>query len=335
MRHIKWLGALGLMALLLSRPQAAALGASAAMANWYASVAPALFPFLALMPLLTCPEAVGAYERLMGRAMRVLFDLPGGAAPAMVIGMVAGTPAGTIAARSIAAQSNMNRGQLHRVAVAVAGFSPAFLIGGVGAGMLGSAAMGWKLWQAQLLTQLTLAVLLRRAWRQRVQSVPEMSGSAGEQPVRAAVLTILSVCGYMALFGAVNGVAATYIGRRTADALLCLLDVPSGALWISARPMARMWKPVLLAGMCGFGGACIAMQSLGALKGCGMGAGEYVGLRALAGAVEGGYMLLLQSDAGGGGKIMEKLWRNPCPTAAFAACMLAIPVIFRLKRTIY
>ena len=113
------------------------------------------------------------------------------------------------------------------------------------------------------------------------------------QPVPPEQLTILTVCGYMALFGAVNGVAATYIGRRTADALLCLLDVPSGALWISARPMARMWKPVLLAGMCGFGGACIAMQSLGALKGCGMGAGEYVGLRAVAFGSAAGWLVML------------------------------------------
>ena len=44
---------------------------------------------------------------------------------AMIIGMVAGMPAGVVAARDIAARSGMNRGQLHRVAVASSGFTEA------------------------------------------------------------------------------------------------------------------------------------------------------------------------------------------------------------------
>ena len=65
MKHLKWLGGLAAMALLLSSPQDAARGAARAMAQWHASVAPALFPFLALMPLLTSGEAMAAYEALL------------------------------------------------------------------------------------------------------------------------------------------------------------------------------------------------------------------------------------------------------------------------------
>ena len=130
-----------------------------------ASVAPAVFPFLALMPLLTCDEADGPTSALLGRVDRRCSACPARRPRRMVIGMVAGSPAGALAARRVAARSGMDRGQLHRVAVAAMGFSPAFLISGVGAGMLGSAAMGWRLALAQLLTQLTLALLLRGAWR--------------------------------------------------------------------------------------------------------------------------------------------------------------------------
>ena len=94
MKRLKWLGGLAAMALLLSKPQAASRGATEALERWYASVAPALFPFLALMPLLTCGEAVGVYEKLLARPMRVCFKLPGAAAPGMIVGMAAGTPAG-------------------------------------------------------------------------------------------------------------------------------------------------------------------------------------------------------------------------------------------------
>ena len=43
-----WMGGLAAAALLLARPEAAADGARAAMAQWYHAVAPSLFPFMAL-----------------------------------------------------------------------------------------------------------------------------------------------------------------------------------------------------------------------------------------------------------------------------------------------
>ena len=335
MRHLKWLGGFALMALLLSRPREAAQGAALAMAHWYASVAPALFPFLALMPLLTCSEAVRAYERLLGPAMKALFGLPGGAAPAMVVGMVGGMPAGALAARSVAVRTGMNRGQLYRLAMAVSGFSPAFLVGGVGAGMLGSAAMGWKLFEAQLMSQILLMFLLRRAWRGRTLPVPEAPGAGAEQPVRAAVFAVLTVCGYMALFGMLTGVAGAYLGREPAELLLCLTDVPSGALRIAGMRLTDGEKLLALAAMCGFGGGCVAAQCLGALKGCGLSAAEYVSMRALAAAVNVGCMaLLLNLPAGGAAALVEPVRRNPFAAAALVASLLSIPALIRMRKSI-
>ena len=79
MRKIRFVGALLLAALLLSKPQAAAAGAIRAMAQWADSVAPSVFPFLALLPLLTSEEACAAYRAILGRAMGALFRLPGAA----------------------------------------------------------------------------------------------------------------------------------------------------------------------------------------------------------------------------------------------------------------
>ena len=101
MKHLKWLGGLAAMALLLSSPQDAARGAARAMAQWHASVAPALFPFLALMPLLTCDEAATVYELLLRRAMRALFDLPGSTAPALAVGMIVSLVVGLLTMRAM------------------------------------------------------------------------------------------------------------------------------------------------------------------------------------------------------------------------------------------
>ena len=334
MRWFKFLSGLALAALLLSAPQAAALGAARAMAQWYASVAPALFPFLALMPLLTCDEAATVYELLLGRAMRALFDLPGSTAPALAVGMIAGSPAGAVTARRIAARSGMDRGQLQRLAVAGAGFSPAFLVGGVGAGMLGSAALGWRLLLGQLLTQLTLLVATRRLWRDREHPVEPLPEEAEASPVRSAVLVALTVCGYMALFGALTGALRAWIGRGASNALLCLLDVPSGARLLAASGVeARIVLP-LLAGMCGFGGICVAAQNLRALKGCGIPAGEYLAARLLAAGLCAGFVALMARFDGLGRLPFDAVRQNPLAAAALVACALSVPVLVKMRKSI-
>ena len=335
MENARWLGGLLLTALLLSRPQAAASGAARAMARWYETVAPSLFPFLALMPLLTGDAAARVYEALFGKCMGALFRLPGAAAPAMLIGMACGTPAGVVAARSAAARSGMNRGQLQRMATAMTGFSPAFLLGGIGAGMLGSPRAGALLLAAQVMTQMTLMLLLRRAWRDRTQPVAMADQDAERAPVRGAVMILLTIGGYMALFGGIAAVLSEYIGNKASNALLCALDVPSGALALAERGMDAGKRLVLIAGMCGFGGLCLIAQNLGVLKGCGVKLAECLGLRAVAAGVSMGYMALFlhlpEIDAG---YRLGAIRANPLAAAGLAASLLAVPVVIGLKKSI-
>ena len=85
--YAKLLGALGLVFLLLLWPTEALSAAQGAMRTWAGSVGPSLFPFLALLPMLTSPAARRVYARALGWLMRPLFRLPGSAAPALLIGV--------------------------------------------------------------------------------------------------------------------------------------------------------------------------------------------------------------------------------------------------------
>ena len=333
MRHLKWLGALAALALLLLRPAEAAAGALLASARWYFSVAPALFPFLALMPLLSCSEAAKAYEALLGRVSEALFKLPGAAAPALVAGMLAGSPAGALAAADIARNGGMNRGQLRRAALSLAGFSPAFLAGGVGAGMLGDARLGWRLYGAQLLTQLTLLVALRGAWRDDTRPVTGAARVREARPVRDAVGTALGVCGYMALFGALNGAVRCCVPSIAADALLCLTDAPSGAALLAAGALPVGTRLVLLGALAGFGGACVIAQNLSALKGCGVRPGEYVAARLAAAGLTAGYASLPVLLAAAPGRAVRQALERPMALATLAVCLLAAPVLKKCAKT--
>ena len=210
----------------------------------------------------------------------------------------------------------------------------AFLVGGVGAGMLGSAALGWRLLLGQLLTQLTLLVATRRLWRDRLQPVEPLPEEAEASPVRSAVLVALTVCGYMALFGALTGALRAWIGRGASNALLCLLDVPSGARLLAASGVeARIVLP-LLAGMCGFGGICVAAQNLRALKGCGIPAGEYLAARLLAAGLCAGFVALMARFDGLGRLPFDAVRQNPLAAAALVACALSVPVLVKMRKSI-
>jgi len=200
---------------------------------------------------------------------------------------------------------------------------------------LNSAAMGWKLWVAQLLTQITLMIMLRSAWKRRGEGVEAVDGAVGDQPIRGAVMGILTICGYMTLFGALAGALGEWVGQGPADALVCLLDVPSGALRVSRLALPEEIRLPMLAGMCGFGGMCVIAQSLGVLKGCGIGAGTYVGVRVLAGAIEAGCMaLLLKLPQLKAGYMIEPIRKKPLPAAMLIAAILACPVLVKRIKSI-
>ena len=243
----KWLLGLVLAGILLARPEAAAGAAREALALWYRNVAPSLFPFMALLPLLTCDEALAGYEAALGGLTRRLFRLPGAAASALAVGALAGSPAGCLAAARVS--EGMTRGQLERLASACCGLSPAFVVSGIGAGMLGSAGTGWLLLRSQLAAQLFL--LLWPDGRDDRPVAPMPADPADDAPLRGAVLGILGVAGFMALFAAVAGALEDIAGPAAGRALLCLTDVTAGARLVGASALGDAARLPLLSALIG------------------------------------------------------------------------------------
>ena len=252
----------GLMIAMIAQPQLCVDAAQRAMRMWFESVAPALFPFLALTPLITGDAACAAYNRLLGRAMRVL-DLPGSAAPAMVIGMIAGSPGGVIAARRMSAGGGMNIGQLRRLLPAITGVSPAFLIGGVGVSMLGSARLGGYLALIHAAAQLILMLIFRIYIEDDRTPSPAFTDAERTGAIRGAVESVLVVCGYMVVFAVAS---AALVGGTP---LTALADLPGGLAQLIE--MESPLKPMLVGAAIGFTGICICAQNVRALRGTGIG----------------------------------------------------------------
>lgn len=263
MKKLKFLSAVLAAILILLRPQTAVNSAQQAMRLWYTSVAPAVFPFLALMPMLTGREACAAYNAVFARIMQPVFRLPGAAAPAVIVAVLAGSPGGAVAIRRIASETGMSRSQMNRLAMCVCGVSPAYLILGVGVSLHGSAAYGIRLALIQLAVQLGMLFFtgkMKDSEEAPVSKLPDR----GNPGVQTAVLTTLGICGYMMLFGVLAGVLSDLTGNAAGKFLLTVMDLPSG---LAALPPNIC--PAITGAAVGFGGLCIAAQNMSALGNAG------------------------------------------------------------------
>ena len=274
-----WIAAALLLGILI-RPEAAVAGAQRAMRVWCSSVAPSLFPFLALMPVLTGPEACAAYNSLFSGGMRRLFHLPGSAAPAVVTGMIAGSPGGALAVCRIARSGGLELRDARRIALAVSGVSPAYLILGVGFGLYGSMSLGLALAAIQLCIQLALLWLLQGILCDQADVPALPPDSARRDGMRAAVEGVLVICGYMVLFDAIGSVVASFAGSDVGLAMLLAADLPSGLSELAARGFPG--KMLIQGVAIGFGGLCIAAQNLDALRDIGVRPAEYLAVRGIA-----------------------------------------------------
>ena len=282
-RKLKLPGALLVLASILCFPEPAVAGAQRAMRLWVSSVAPALFPFLALMPVLTGAEACAVYNRMFSGIMRRIFALPGAAAPAVAIGMIAGSPSGALAVGRIAAQSSMQRSEAARIALALGGVSPAYLVLGVGYGLYGSAALGVRLALVQAGVQLVMLLIMKDVCADMEGIISASGEKHARGAVSAAVESVLAICGYMVLFSSASAVVAHLVGKNPGCVLLLAVDLPSGLA--SLAEMEIRGKMLIQGAAIGFGGLCISFQNLDALASLGIRAGRWITARCLSAAL--------------------------------------------------
>ena len=146
----------------------------------------------------------------------------------------------------------------------------------------------------------------------------------------ASTLAVLSVGGWMALFGAMAGILRNASGGEGTIPLLCVLEVSTGVHWVGAQKADVLWKLVRISWLAGFGGLCVAMQNMAALKDCGVRKGEYLLVRLAAGALSAG-VTWVQMNV----QPIHSFFAGPqiLPAACLGLCAALVPVVLYFKRT--
>ena len=232
------------------------------------SVIPALFPFLAASSLLLKlgfgDALAGPLAPLMG-----LYRLPGEAAGALALGLAGGYPVGARTAAELYAQGSLTRDEAERLLTFCNNANPAFLLSGLGLGVLGSDRAGLWLWLIHLFSALVTGLVLARKPGRRGggRSLPRKDAAPeGSFPellvgaVQGALGAILGICAFVELFY-VLGLPLRRLPAPWGAGLAGAAELFSAS---AALPGGRLGF-VLAAGLAGFGGLSVLCQTAAVL----------------------------------------------------------------------
>ena len=238
-------------------------------------IIPSIYPFLVL---------AGIFSRLNGVSQRAAKRKPTAIVGTILLGFLGGYPLGAKAAVQLMEQGAVTRGQAQRLQLFCVNAGPAYLIGAVGAGMLGSKRAGIILFAAMLVSGLVLGLLTRFLPEQNAKPVgavgsppsqehPQQSQKKPLDQILLSAVTqatggILGICAWIVLFSSLCALLRLLPhGLWPAiPPLHVLLEVSSGA---AAVVRAGMPLPVLCAAL-GWGGLGMHFQLLGDVRKTGL-----------------------------------------------------------------
>lgn len=249
--------------LLLLCPQAVQTGVRRGLAVCGELLIPSLFPFLVLAGFVIRSGLAGGIGRAASPLMRRVFGFSGSAAAAMIIALIGGYPAGANAVAQLCEQGEIDQAEGRRLLRCCVSAGPAFIIGGVGVGMLGSAKAGVLLLIAHWVSFLLVALVERgKPVPCRCAPSPAVSvGAAVADSVNAAASSLLSMCGFVLL---ASGLLSLTDALGAADLppiwrclFACIMEVSTGC--VEAAGTGRL-TPFWLGAALGFGGLSVHGQ---------------------------------------------------------------------------
>ena len=148
-------------ALIVAMPSVSAAGVKKGLLICASSAVPSLYPFCVLSAFFVRSGLCGYLGKFLEKPVRVLFALPGSAGAAACMSFVAGYPVGAGMTAALFSDGRISQSDAQRMTLFCVNAGPAFVIGGVGAGMLGSVRAGVVIFVSLTLASLALGVLTR------------------------------------------------------------------------------------------------------------------------------------------------------------------------------
>lgn len=225
---------------------------------------PSLFPFMVLSDFTVRSGLAHSIGRHLDGIMCALFGFSGAASVALVISLIGGYPAGAAAVTQLVSRADISPTSAKRLLRCCVNAGPAFVIGGVGAGMLGSPTAGVLLLIAHWVASLLVSLVEREPYTPTpsLRTPAVKTGAAVAQSIHAACSALLSMCGFVlaasALLSLTDALGGAFHIRSVWRCLFtCTVEVTGGCMEAASTGTAA---PFWLGAALGFGGLAVHGQ---------------------------------------------------------------------------
>ena len=210
-KTINLIFAMAAFAALIVFPDAAAAAVIKGLETCGKIIIPSLFPFFIAVFLLSALGASDFLGRLFSPFFSKLFGVSSAGASAFVIGLLGGYPMGAAYINDLYSQGKVITEESERLCIFCNNSGPAFILGAVGFGALGSPAAGFFLYGVHILAAAIYGIFCRQ---NDFEIVPvkispahtESFSAAFIRSVKSAVEAIIKVCGFVLCFSVIIGV---------------------------------------------------------------------------------------------------------------------------------
>ncbi len=238
------------------------------------TVIPSLFPFLVLASFIVHSGLLRTSGKVLAPITRTLFNLPGEAGVALILGLIGGFPVGPKTTAELYKLGEITKPQAQTMMLFNIGAGPAFVIGTVGVAMLGSYKLGLLLYASMAFAFLVLGLIVcmplsrKKANEESILTLQNTKsseddtksiGNAIHLSVESGTNSMIAICAYVVIFAALTSVISFYISdTELLNAITAFLEVTRGCKVYSDIPGTDGVTAVAAA--LSFAGLCIHCQ---------------------------------------------------------------------------
>ena len=227
-------------------------------------IVPTLFPFFILSDIwAACFSAKN--DGILSRSFERLFNINGCGIRAMLCGLVCGFPLGVKAASELYIEKKITKDEFERLSGFVNNPSAAFIISGVGAGMLSDYRSGILLYCSVILSSVSVGIIFRGRKREcKNCNVNIRQNFNLVNSIKNAAMTSINVASYITFFSGILCIVEHFYKNPAGQALISsILEVGNATRLISSFPDFELPTKLALIGFSlGFSGMSVHMQAM-------------------------------------------------------------------------
>lgn len=248
---------------------------------FFYKVFPSLFPFLIISNLILYSNGVTIYSKLLGKVLCHPLKLPKQCSFPIVVSALCGYPLGAKYSCDLYEKGIIDFYTCRRLLNIASSASPLFIVGTLGASMMGDKTLGYIFLMASYLSCFTMGFIIPNKSKIKDYSFNQSNssfdmGTILKTSIESAIKTSASVGGFVTLFFILNAIIKNSIifnaissllfnlfkvsQELTQGFILGILEITNGCNLIASASIDLDVKILILGFLLGFSGICIIWQ---------------------------------------------------------------------------